>query len=173
MNTANTSTYLVVLSAHERRGRRFVQLKSPSVLAWFQRGFRLAREGKGWAGDLGGEVRGLDVLFEAVENRKLAVPNTEAELQALLTKYLRAERDIEIEPHFVHVETDDDETEIEYFFFDDAFLESSEALDRLPSPKRRARPIEDDEEEPAEEEAFEADDDEDPYTQLIDKLADA
>jgi hypothetical protein len=158
-----------LLSSHERRGRRFVQLKSPSVLAWFQRAWRLAREGRSLRGELGGEVHGLDALFDTIASRKLAVPATELDLAAMLGKYLRAERDLETEPHFIHAETDDDEVEIEYFLFDDVFLESNEALDRLPSPERRARPQED---EPVEEEEFEVDDDDDPYNMLIAKVAD-
>ncbi len=61
----------------------------------------------------------------------------DTEMLRLLEDYIYYERDIEVESHFLHVETDDDEVDVEYYFFDDEFLKSPEALDRLPSPNRR------------------------------------
>jgi hypothetical protein len=41
------------------------------------------------------------------------------------------------QPHFAHGHTDDDEgTYIEYFIFDDVFLDEPDVLDRLPHPDR-------------------------------------
>ncbi len=151
-----------------------MRLKAPSVFEWFQRAIRFAREGRRMVAELGGEVHGLDEFFDAVQSRKLAIPGSAHELTALLGKHLKVERNLETEPHFIHAETDDDEIEIEYFLFDDAFLASSEALDRLPSPKRRAQAAEiDDEEEVEELEEFEVEDDDDPYTALIERISDS
>ncbi len=128
-------TYFLIVSKAEPRGRRFVRLDAPSVLAWFQRNWTLGRGG--FVEELRGEVYGLDQLFEDVEIEKIAAPKTDEELVPLLEKHIYFEGDIEAEPHFVHVETDDDEVEIAYFFFDDTFLDDPDCLDRLPNPGRR------------------------------------
>jgi hypothetical protein len=87
--------------------------------------------------DLKGEVYGLGSLFEKVAERRVPAPTRDTELAPLLEKYMYYERDIEAEEHFVHVETDDDEVDLEYFFFDDHFLGAPDALDRLPKAGRR------------------------------------
>ncbi len=47
------------------------------------------------------------------------------------------ERDIDADGHFVHVETNDDEVDLEDFFFGDQFLREPDVLDRLPKAGRR------------------------------------
>lgn len=176
------ATYLLVLSSRERGGRRFVRLKAPSVLAWFQKAWRGARDGaEQRQRELGGEVFGLERVFAATAAEGLGRPTSEAALVSLLTRTLTAEGDVEAEPHFVHVEAEDDGRPVEYFLFDERFLESGEALDRLPSLERRAgdedEPEDDDEEdespEPVEEpEPEDDDDDDDSYKALIERLMD-
>jgi hypothetical protein len=76
-------------------------------------------------------------LFAKAAELRVPAPTTGKELATLLEKHMYYERDIEAEEHFVHVETDDDEVELEYFFFDDYFLREPDALDRLPKAGRR------------------------------------
>ncbi len=166
MSTASPAkrTYFLLLSPYERRGIRFVRLKSPSVLSWFQRAWSKAAEGEGlWGAELRGRVYGFGSLFDAIVEERLKPPRTEAELIPLLEQHIYYERDIEVEPHFVHVETDDDEVDIEYFFFDDDFLRTPDAIDRLPDPRDRRHEAADDEE--IEEDA--EGDDEDKYAAFI------
>lgn len=130
-------TYLLLISPTEPRGRRFVRLDAPSVLAWFQKSWSLLADGDAFREALGGRVYGLDSLFEKVAEDSVPAPTSCREMATLLERYVYYERDIEVEDHFVHVETDDDEVDVEYFLFDDDFLASEGALDRLPRPGRR------------------------------------
>lgn len=83
-----------------------------------------------------GDVYGLDSLFDSIDELGLECPTSYEELLPLLEEHIYYENDFEAEPHFVHVETNDDEVDIEYFFFDDVYLRSPEALGRLPSAER-------------------------------------
>jgi hypothetical protein len=130
-------TYLLVMSKEEPRGRRFVRLPAPSVLVWFQRTWTVAEDLAALDERLGGRVQGLDDFFEAVAAARLPVPADDAELARAIEAHLPVERDLEVEDHFLHVVTDDDEIEIAYWLFDDAFLASPGALDRLPAAGRR------------------------------------
>jgi len=155
-------TYFLLLSSHERGGRRFVRLSAASVLAWFQQALRKACVKGDWEAGLAGlrgEVYGLDKLFVDAVEEDLACPVSDTELAALLRDHIYYERDIEVEPHFVHVETDDDEVNIEYYFFDDDFLESIDALDHLPSLRYSAE-VDDENKE----------DDDDPYARLLQRV---
>jgi hypothetical protein len=155
------SAYLLLVSPREPRGRRFVRLRAPTVLAWFQRVWRPARDGApAWRDDLHGDVYGLDALFDAIAEHGLACPTTDDELGALLGEHVYFERELEAEPHFVHVETDDDEDDLEYFFFDDVFLAGEDAAERLPDPASLAGDDGDDE----------AEDDGDAYADLVGRL---
>lgn len=87
--------------------------------------------------ELRGPVYGLSSLFEKAAEDGVPAPADEAELVPLLERYIYAERGADVGPHFVHVETDDDEVDIEYFFFDDCFLAEADALDRLPRAGRK------------------------------------
>lgn len=128
-------TYFLLLSPYEARGRRFARLDAPSVLAWFQRVWRRALDGDASSDDdLGGYVEGFDHLLDAVREERVPLPHTCADLESALERHLYYERDLEVRDHFVRVETDDDEVKIEYFFFDDAFVASDDALDALPHP---------------------------------------
>lgn len=137
------ASYFLLVSYDEPRGRRFVRLAAPTVLAWFQQAWRRAPEGRDhWSSELRGEVYGLGSLFDNIVEHSLEVPADDAALDSLLEKHLYYEDGFEAEPHFVHVETNDDEGSVEYFFFDDEFLQEPDAHDRLPDPMR---PDEDDE----------------------------
>src|SRR5581483_4712015 len=91
--------YLLVVSANERGGRRFVRLAAPTVLGWFQRAWKNVEAGRDWSADLRGHVYGLDALFAAIEEEGLECPKTDAELVPLLERHIYFERDIEAEPH--------------------------------------------------------------------------
>ncbi|MGC4121783.1 MAG: hypothetical protein QM765_45840 [Myxococcales bacterium] len=130
---APASTYFLIVSPHERGGRRFVRLKSPTVLAWFQRMWGSTEEQR--EGELRGPVYGLDSFFDKTADEGLSCPTSDAELLPLLERHVYSEGGIEAEPHFLAVETDDDEVAIEYYFFDEAFLAADDALDRLPSSR--------------------------------------
>ncbi len=129
-------TYFLLVSRDEPSGRRFVPLRAPNVLAWFQRVWTATSPQPQWRADLGGYVYGFGKLFEAIEEQRLPRPATADELLPLLKEHIYYARDIVAEPHFIHVETDDDEVDIEYYFFDETFLKSPEAFDRLPTPHR-------------------------------------
>jgi hypothetical protein len=64
----------------------------------------------------------------------------DTEMLRLLEDYIYYERDIEVESHFLHVETDDDEVDVEYYFFDDEFLKSPEAFEKPRSVGPTAKP---------------------------------
>jgi len=134
---SSSSAYLLVVSPNEKGGRRFVRLKAPTVLAWFRRAWRVAQANGDWSSDLQGYVYGLGAFFDVIEEQKLECPGTDEALVSLLEEHIYFEKEIEAEPHFLHVETDDDGVGIEYFFFDDEFLKSPGALERLPG---RGRP---------------------------------
>jgi hypothetical protein len=108
--------------------RRFVRLRALTVLAWFQGAW--ARGDRADA-ELRGRPYGLDALWDAIEEHALAAPATDAELAAALEAHVYTENSIEVEPHLVHVETDDDEDAVEYFFFDDDYLASDDPLQVL------------------------------------------
>ena len=129
-------TYFLLLSPHEPRGRRFVRSKSPSVLAWFQQ-YWSSGDHACYRDELKGDVYGLGSLIDKVAEFGVPAPIRGTELPPLLEKYMYYERNIEAEEHFVHVETDDDEVDLEYFFFDDFFLREPDALERLPKAGRR------------------------------------
>ncbi len=166
---ASSSAYLLVVSPNEKGGRRFVRLKASTVLAWFQRAWRVAQANGDWSSDLRGDVYGLGKLFDMIDEQNLGCPTTDKELVPLLEEHIYYEKDIEAEPHFLHVETDDDEVDIEYFFFDDEFLKSPDALERLPSPTRPPPGWNDDDDDD------EPDDDQeggDAYAAFVAKLSD-
>ena len=154
--------YFLLVSPHEHGGRRFVRLKAPSVLAWFQQAWRPVTGERSWRSDLRGWAYGLDSLFDKIDDENLQCPATDEELVPLLERHIYSEGGIQAEPHFLCVETNDDEVSIEYYFFDDGFLSSSDALDRLPPSGRPQR------DEDAEEDYGEGDE----YAQFITKLGD-
>jgi len=132
------AAYFLLLSQNETRGRRFVRLSAATALDWFREAWPKAAQGCDvWGAELKGHVYGLGNLFDTIVDAELELPADDAELMALLESHIYAEYFVEAEPHVVHVETNDDEVDIEYFFFDDDFLESPDALERLPNVNAR------------------------------------
>lgn len=98
-----------------------------SVLAWFQRHWqgksREKDEEKGYVREiLGCEVYGFATLFEAIAEHNLARPQTMRQLVALLNEHLYVEGEILSTNRVIQVLTDDDELELAYYFFDDAYV---------------------------------------------------
>ena len=79
-------------------------------------------------------VCGLDALHAAIADGDLACPAADAELLAFLEEHIEASGDLEVEPHYLHIQTDDGDTELDYYFFDDEFLRRPDATARLPDP---------------------------------------
>jgi hypothetical protein len=126
-----SSVYILLLSSYERRGRRFLRLSGATVLEWF----RLHWDGTPQTtadGQALERAYGLGHLFATIADKGIGCPADDTALMALLRKHIHSEGDIEVEAHFVHVATNDDEVDIAYYFFDDEFAASEDALDRLP-----------------------------------------
>lgn len=102
--------------------KRIRQLPDQTVLAWFRRGW-VSEDPQTWVeAELGGDVYGLDSIFEAARKLDLPPPETTGELRALLHEHLYVEGDedcIRLDDHSLRVRTDDDEVELAYFFLDD------------------------------------------------------
>ncbi|WP_422741378.1 hypothetical protein ACN27B_21775 [Micromonospora sp. WMMD754] len=101
-----------------------VTLPDATVLDWFRRGWE-HEDPKGWIdSELGGDVYGLESIFEEVGERNLPPPESVDELRQLLTEYLWVEGDdtgdlIRLGEHALRVRTDDDEVDLAYYFVDD------------------------------------------------------
>jgi hypothetical protein len=129
-------TYLLLVSPNEPRGRRFVRLNAPSVLQWFQQAWTRLNDLHVFREELNGDVYGLDSLFAKIAELKVSAPTSAQDMKGLLEKYVYYERNIEVSAHLVHVETDDDEVDTEYFIFDETFLEGDDARELLPRAGR-------------------------------------
>jgi hypothetical protein len=117
--------------------KRVVTVPDATVLDWFRRGWDCADHGDpdDWiSADLGGDVYGLDSVFNEARERDLPRPETVAELRALLLEHLWVEGDddgtaIRLDEHSLRVRTDDDEVDLAYYFIDDTA--AATAPDRL------------------------------------------
>ncbi|WP_255368320.1 hypothetical protein [Micromonospora sp. WMMB235] len=73
--------------------KRVVTLPDANVLDWFRRGWK-HDDPTGWIdSELGGDVYGLESIFEAAGERNLPPPESVDELRQLLTEYLWVEGD--------------------------------------------------------------------------------
>lgn len=104
--------------------KRVRRLPDASVLAWFQRGWRAAADGRhdidAWIeAELGGAVYGLATVFTYARDSGAPPPASWRELGDVLRAHLYYESDLRVDAHSVRVHTDDDEVELPYFFFDD------------------------------------------------------
>jgi hypothetical protein len=107
--------------------KRVVTVPDATVLDWFRRGWDCADHGDpaDWiSADLGGDVYGLDSIFNEAQEQDLPRPETVAELRALLLEHLWVEGDddgtaIRLGEHSLRVRTDDDEVDLAYYFIDD------------------------------------------------------
>ncbi|MET8083300.1 hypothetical protein [Micromonospora sp. NPDC005237] len=112
--------------------KRVRRLPDETVLNWFRRGWD-CDDPESWVeNELGGDVYGLDSIFEAARKHGLSRAATTSELRELLHEHLYVEGDedfIRLDDHSLRVRTDDDEVELAYFFLDDEVVAT--APDRL------------------------------------------
>lgn len=110
--------------------KRVVTVPDATVLDWFRRGWDQV-DPDGWLDhELGGNVYGLESIFEEVDEHNLPRPETVDELRALLSEHLWVEGDdegsyIRLDEHSLRVRTDDDEVDLAYYFLDDKAVAAS------------------------------------------------
>ena len=114
--------------------KRVVTLTDATVLGWFRRGWDHDDPDEWVDSELGGDVYGLESVFEEVRKRNLPRPETVDELRELLDEHLWVEGDdegtfIRLGEHALRVRTDDDEVDLAYYFVDDEA--AAAAPDRL------------------------------------------
>jgi uncharacterized protein (TIGR02996 family) len=96
-----------------------------SVLAWFQRHWEPIEGDASWAHAeevLGTRVYGFNTMFRNIAEHSVPRPKTNSQLTEFLEEHLYVEGEILHSPHCVQVITDDDEIQLAYYFFDDAYL---------------------------------------------------
>ncbi|GAA3810095.1 hypothetical protein GCM10022226_33110 [Sphaerisporangium flaviroseum] len=102
--------------------KRVVTVPDTTVLGWFQRGWN-RDDPEAWIdSELGGDVYGLDSIFDAARKRNLPRPESIDVLRELLHEHLWVEGDddfIRLGDHALRVRTDDDEVDLAYYFIDD------------------------------------------------------
>ena len=113
-------------------GKRVRRVDAPSILAWFQAKIEDARTSVAprdvAAADLGGPVLGLGALFEAAKKHSLHTPKSSAALGKLLQEHAHADGgtdNVRVDAHSVRVFTNDEHSELAWFFFDDEALRKS------------------------------------------------
>ncbi|GAA2637636.1 hypothetical protein [Paractinoplanes durhamensis] len=109
--------------------KRVVTLPDATVLDWFRRGWDFD-DPEGWVeSELGGDVYGLDSIFEEAREQSLSPPDTVDELRELLHEHLWVEGEpedcIRLGEHALRVRTDDDEVDLAYYFIDDEAVAAS------------------------------------------------
>ncbi|MEU8211518.1 hypothetical protein AB0B85_20255 [Micromonospora sp. NPDC049044] len=114
--------------------KRVVVLPDATVLDWFRRGWCCPDPEEWIDSELGGDVYGLDSIFEEARKRRLPPPESVDHLRELLREHLWVEGDddatfIRLGRHSLRVRTDDDEVDLAYYFVDDALAVA--APDRL------------------------------------------
>jgi hypothetical protein len=112
--------------------QRSCRLPDETVLGWFQRNWRTGDPDALVQTELGGDVYGMESIFEAAAEHDLPVPATTADLRSALHEHLYVEGSedyIRLDDHSLRVRTDDDEVEVAYYFLDDTAV--AEAPDRL------------------------------------------
>lgn len=126
------ATYLLVVSVHEHRGRRFVTLPDESLVAWFRRNWNrtdVEREE-----ELRGHVYGLEGVFEAAKGPP---PESDLALIEWIDREIYSESEYAVRLNYIRNETDDDEALITWYMFDEKFLAEPRAWDELPPRHRR------------------------------------
>ncbi len=109
-------------------GHRVTAVPGVSVLDWFRSGWGVDDPQSWVESQLGCDVYGLDSIFERVPERGLPRPSTMDELRALLVEHLWVESDDDprVGEHSVRVRTNDDETDLAYYFVDDEAFDDEE-----------------------------------------------
>jgi hypothetical protein len=113
-------------------GKHIRRLEADSILDWFRRVWNLASRGddedewtlsaRDWVkAEFGHDVYGLWSIFAAAREFALPTPETDDRLAEYLSKYLGVESSVLVSPHAIQAWTNDDEMELAYYFFDDAF----------------------------------------------------
>lgn len=110
--------------------KRVVTVPDATVLDWFRRGWGHDDPDAWIDSELGGDVYGLESIFEEVRKRNLPRPETVDELRELLNEYLWVEGDdegtfIRLGGNALRVRTDDDEVDLAYYFLDDEAVAAS------------------------------------------------
>ncbi|GAA1641056.1 hypothetical protein [Actinoplanes couchii] len=105
-------------------GKRVVEVPDAGVLEWFRRGWGRDEPDVWIENELGGDVYGLDSIFDEARKLNLPAPRSIGELRALLHQHLYVEADdpedyIRLGEHALRVRTDDDEVDLAYYFIDD------------------------------------------------------
>jgi hypothetical protein len=121
------SVYFVYRSHYQGPTGKFVRrFDDPSLLAWFRKRWRGIADpyaSRDYAEEvLGCRVYGFSSLFGAIAENDLPPPATAGELAEVLEEHLYVESEVRCRPHVIQALTDDDEIELAYFFFDDAYL---------------------------------------------------
>ncbi|BCJ48059.1 hypothetical protein GCM10010168_24190 [Actinoplanes ianthinogenes] len=102
-------------------GKRVTAVPGVTVLDWFRQGWQQDDPEK-WFGDqLDGDPYGLESIFERAREHDLPRPETMDQLRELLVEHLWVESDDDprVGWHTVRVRTNDDETDLAYYFVDD------------------------------------------------------
>lgn len=102
-------------------GHQVTSLPGVTVLDWFRAGWEQP-DPETWAvGQLGDVPYGLESIFERAREFDLPPPSSVDELRALLAEHLWVESDDDprVGEHSVRVRTNDDETDLAYYFVDD------------------------------------------------------
>lgn len=109
--------------------KRVVTVSDATVLDWFRRGWDHDDPDSWIEGELGGEVYGLESVFEEARKRNLARPESVDELRALLNEHLWVEGEkgthLRLGEHALRVRTDDDEVDLAYYLIDDEAVAAS------------------------------------------------
>lgn len=109
-------------------GHRVVALPGVTVLDWFRAGWAEASPSDWVDEQLDGGPSGLESIFEEAAEGDLPPPSSMEELRALLIEHLWVESDDDprVDAHTVRVRTDDDETDLAYYFVDDSAADAEE-----------------------------------------------
>ncbi|WP_432968408.1 hypothetical protein [Dactylosporangium sp. CA-233914] len=129
--------------------KRVVRVPDATVLEWFRRGWERDDAGDWVCDELGGDVYGLESIFDKARELGLPRPETLDELRALLHEHLYVEGDedyVRLGERALRVRTDDDEVDLSYYFIhEDAAAEAPERVayllyDSWPLPTGVAAP---------------------------------
>lgn len=124
-----SSIYLVYRSHYKGPlSKSITVLPAETILEWFQWAWTAAKNAddpRDFIDDhLGVYLYGFSSLFEAAKEEDLPVPQSTEELLDALQKHLYVEGGpeyIRLDEHTLRVRTDDDEVELAYYFFDQAY----------------------------------------------------
>ncbi len=120
------ATYILIKTPYCEDGCAYFESEALDMMTWFR---------SHWQAEPVGITQFAYGLGQVFAEASKIIPEDDRQLIKHLEANLYTEGDMEVEDHFLHVNTDDDEVSIEYFIFDTAFLGQADALNRLPSPR--------------------------------------